>query len=143
MSKDVIAFRDQAVEGFLNYQALKYKINRESLQDEYYKLTIGDDSCSIGNIKLEETSYLCDAILPNFEVKNVILEAEQTYDGSRFLWRVVLRVNFFGLCLCVYHTQQLPSYYMGIANFFTPRFKIICREDDPNIKRMDNMICTY
>jgi hypothetical protein len=144
MSKDVIAFRDQAVEGFLNYQALKYDRSKiVPMQEEYKSLSFKEDSCYIGEIKLEETSYVCDAILPNFEVQNVIMDVERILNGSELIWRVVLKVNFFGLCLCVYHTKQLSSYYLGKANFFKPRFKIITKEDDPKIKRKDNMICVH
>ena len=144
MNEDVITFRDQAVEGFLKYQTLKFDRSKiVPLQEEYKSLSFKEDGCYIGEIKLEETSYICDATLPNFIVQNVVIEAEQILQGSEFQWRIVLKVNFFGLCLCVYHTKQQHSYYLGIPNFFDPSFKIIAKEDDPGIKRKDNMICTY
>lgn len=143
-AKGIDEFRQEATEAFLAYQACKYDLKKIApLSKGYFPLSFKDENCYIGEIKLEETSYVCDAIVPNFEIPNVILEAEQILEGSRFTWRVTLKINFFGLCLCVYHTSQKHLYYVGIPNNFDPVFRIIAKEDNPKIKRMDNMICSY
>ena len=142
ITKGINEFRREATEAFLNYQDCKYDRHKiVPMQKGYNSLSFKDDGCYIGKTKLEETSYVCDAILPNYEVSNVILDVEQVLEGSQFKWRVVLKVNFFGLSLCVYHTDQKRTYYVGVPNNFDPVFRIICKEDDPKIKRNDNMVC--
>lgn len=142
--KGIDEFRQEATEAFLAYQECKYDLSKLTpLSKGYFPLSFRNENCYIGEIQLEETSYVCDAVVPNFEISNVILDAEKILDGNRFIWRVVLKVNFFGLCLCVYHTSQKHSYYVGVPNNFSPVFRILSKEDNPKIKRMDNMICAY
>jgi hypothetical protein len=141
VNKSINEFREQAISGFLNYQALKFDLSKITpLQDEYHRLVFKENSCSIGDIVLEETSYICDARLPNNEVKNVVLEAKRLSDGK---WQVTLKVNFFGLCLCVHHTKEKQYYYVGIPDNFSPSFKVLTKEFGSGAKRNDNLILEY
>jgi hypothetical protein len=135
--KDLNDFRHEAIAGLIGYQELKYDLSKIiPLQSKYSSLSFREDVCYIGLTKLEETTYICDAALPNIELKNVQLEANKI-NGT---WQIIMKINFFGLSLCVYHTKEKQFYFVGIPDNFTPRFKIICREDDPLLKRKDSMV---
>lgn len=137
-TKDTNELRREATKAFLNYQSSKYDLSGIiPLQNEYHGLRFENCSCYIGEIKLKETTYICDSILPNHEVKNVILEVKRLFNDE---WQVILKVNFFGLSLCVYHTKEKQYYFVGVPNNFVPQFKIIAEETNPNIHRNDNMI---
>ncbi len=141
--KNIDKFREEAIKGFLGYQSLKYDLSKITpLQTEYSRLHFRDDGCFIGDFKLEETTYVCDAILPNNEVKNVLLEVNLIFTRANTApkWQVILSVNFFGLRLCVHHTKEKQYYLVGVPDNFAPRFKVLCREDDPNFHRMDVLI---
>lgn len=137
MENDFEQIRQDVVQSFLKYQALKYDLsNITPLQNEYHTLSFEKD-CYVGETKLEETTYICDAILPNFEVKNILLEVKKINNE----WTVILKVNFFGLSLCVNHTKNNHLYFLGILNNFCPKFKIIMKENDLKMeKRRDNLI---
>ena len=138
MENEVYEFRDQAVYGFLKYQAAKYALNDiEPIQKEFHYILF-EKYCSIGDVELKEGStYLCNAILPNFEVKNVLLEVKKMKNE----WVVILKINFFGLSLCVNHTKDSYLYFVGEPNIFCPRFKIITKETNLTTKqRRDNLI---
>lgn len=135
--KGLDEFREEAIRGFLGYQSLKYDLSKiKPIQTDYAGLYFNKDGCFIGDFKLEETTYVSDAILPNTKVKNVLLAVDRS--GNR--WRVIMKINFFGLSLCVHHTEGEQFYLVGIPDNFAPRFKLICREDDPNFHRNDNLI---
>ncbi|MBP6931749.1 MAG: hypothetical protein KBD48_02515 [Candidatus Pacebacteria bacterium] len=137
IEKGLDDFRVEAVRGFLGYQSLKYDLSKITpIQIKYSRLCFKKEGCFIGDLRLEEATYISDAILPNTEVKNVLLEVDRA--GNR--WRVVMKINFFGLSLCVSHTEEKQFYLVGIPDNFAPRFKVICREDDPNFHRNDNLI---
>jgi len=55
-------------------------------------------------------------------------------------WVVILRINFFGLSLCRYHTKDHCDYLVGIPNNFTPSFKIIEREENLFGRQNDRMV---
>lgn len=136
MENDINQIRRETTQAFLRYQTLKYNLDGIiPIQNEYHSLSF-QKYCFIGKIKLEEEIYVCDAILPNFEVKNVKLEVRR----NKGEWEVILKVNFFGLSLCVNHTKNNHLYFVGEPNNFNPSFKIIAKEIDLLDRIRDNMI---
>ncbi|MCM2338915.1 MAG: hypothetical protein NDI62_00435 [Burkholderiales bacterium] len=130
-------FRSEAIRNFLSYQTIKYNLtNVATLQREFYPIVFEKEECSIGEIQLKDGSiYLCDAIVPNSEIKNVLLEVKRIKDE----WLIIMSVNFFGLKLCVHLTKEKNEYPIDGPITIKPRFKIICKADDSSLHRNDNM----
>lgn len=130
-------YRTQVLEGFLGYQANKYNLEGIiPLQSGFDEIIFGN-VCRIGNMPLEETTYLCDANLPNIMVQNVLLEITKTPDNA---WLLIMKVNFFGLSLTVHHTKEHCRYLLGIPDMYTPTFKIITKEENLWGRRRDSLI---
>lgn len=131
-------FRHMAIEGFVKYQACKYDLSGISpLQEKRSGLVFKGNDCYIGDLQLEETTYLCDSGLPNIEVPNVLLEVVR---HPVLGLQVILKVNFFGMNLVRVHTKEDHLYLVGIPNNFMPTFRVIAKRSDLKGRQKDSMV---
>lgn len=124
------------IDSFLEYQSLKYYLTDiEPLSKEYYPIVFKKDSCFIGETEIEQhLMYLCDAELPNREVKNILLCAKK--EGEELV--VTIYINFLGYRWSLNYTKEENFHRLddNVSSF--PNFKLICTEDQLDGQRRNN-----